>query len=126
MVLHNDTLKLATPTFGDLNHLISATMNGVVCCLRLSGQQNSYFQQPTINLIPFPYLHFFMVGFTSLTSWGSQQYRALIMPELTQQMWDSKNIVCAADSHHDPYLTTFAMFRGRMSTKEVDGKMLKV
>lgn len=45
-----------------------------------------------MNLIPFPRLHFFMVGFTPLTSRGSQQYRALSVPELTQQMWDSKNM----------------------------------
>ena len=47
-----------------------------------------------MNLIPFPRLHFFMVGFTPLTSRGSQQYRALSVPELTQQMWDAKNM-CA-------------------------------
>ena len=48
-----------------------------------------------VNLIPFPRLHFFMVGFTPLTSRGSQQYRALSVPELTQQMWDAKNMMCA-------------------------------
>ena len=32
------TLKLTTPTFGDLNHLISAVMSGVTCCLRFPGQ----------------------------------------------------------------------------------------
>ncbi|KAK8759080.1 hypothetical protein V5799_003288, partial [Amblyomma americanum] len=28
------TLKLTTPTYGDLNHLVSATMSGVTTCLR--------------------------------------------------------------------------------------------
>jgi len=45
MVLDNEalydicfrTLKLTTPTFGDLNHLISAVMSGVTCCLRFPG-----------------------------------------------------------------------------------------
>ena len=32
------TLKLTTPTFGDLNHLISAVMSGVTCCLRFPGK----------------------------------------------------------------------------------------
>ena len=36
--------------------------------------------------MPFPRLHFFMTGFAPLTSRGSQQYRALTVPELTQQM----------------------------------------
>ena len=39
-----------------------------------------------MNLVPFPRLHFFMTGFAPLTSRGSQQYRALTVPELTQQM----------------------------------------
>jgi tubulin beta len=48
-------------------------------------------------MIPFPRLHFFMIGFAPLTSRGSQQYRALTVPELTQQMFDAKNMMCAAD-----------------------------
>ncbi|PIA25360.1 hypothetical protein AQUCO_11800031v1 [Aquilegia coerulea] len=79
-----------------------------------------------VNLIPFPRLHFFMVGFAPLTSRGSQQYRNLTVPELTQQMWDSKNMMCAADPRHGRYLTASAMFRGKMSTKEVDEQMINV
>ncbi|KAH1250404.1 Tubulin beta-7 chain [Glycine soja] len=134
MVLDNEalydicfrTLKLATPTFGDLNHLISATMSGVTCCLRFPGQLNSDLRKLAVNLIPFPRLHFFMVGFAPLTSRGSQQYRNLTVPELTQQMWDSKNMMCAADPRHGRYLTASAMFRGKMSTKEVDEQMINV
>ena len=42
------TLKLTTPTFGDLNHLISAVMSGITCCLRFPGQLNSGTPLPTI------------------------------------------------------------------------------
>ncbi|KAK1365974.1 Tubulin beta chain [Heracleum sosnowskyi] len=134
MVLDNEalydicfrTLKLTTPSFGDLNHLISATMSGVTCCLRFPGQLNSDLRKLAVNLIPFPRLHFFMVGFAPLTSRGSQQYRTLTVPELTQQMWDSKNMMCAADPRHGRYLTASAMFRGKMSTKEVDEQMINV
>ena len=118
------TLKLTTPTFGDLNHLISAVMSGVTCCLRFPGQLNADLRKLAVNLVPFPRLHFFMVGFTPLTSRGSQQYRALTVPELTQQMWDAKNMMCAADPRHGRYLTASALFRGRMSTKEVDEQLL--
>ncbi|KAL0836115.1 hypothetical protein Bca101_088004 [Brassica carinata] len=111
---------------GNLNHLISATMSGVTCCLRFPGQLNSDLRKLAVNLIPFPCLHFFMVGFAPLTSRGSQQYRSLTVPELTQQMWDSKNMICAADPRHGRYLTASAMFRGKMSTKEVDEQMLNV
>ncbi|PWU83359.1 putative beta tubulin [Trypanosoma cruzi] len=67
-----------------------------------------------------------MMGFAPLTSRGSQQYRGLSVPELTQQMFDAKNMMQAADPRHGRYLTASALFRGRMSTKEVDEQMLNV
>ncbi|KAF9686719.1 hypothetical protein SADUNF_Sadunf02G0018600 [Salix dunnii] len=90
------------------------------------GQLNSDLRKLAVNLIPFPRLHFFMVGFAPLTSRGSQGYISLTVPELTQQMWDSKNMMCAADPRHGRYLTASAMFRGKMSTKEVDEQMINV
>ena len=74
------TLKLTTPTYGDLNHLVSAAMSGVTCCLRFPGQLNSDLRKLAVNLIPFPRLHFFMIGFAPLTSRGSSAYRALTVP----------------------------------------------
>merc|ERR1711968_96481 len=134
MVLDNEalydicfrTLKLTTPTYGDLNHFVSAAMSGVTCCLRFPGQLNADLRKLAVNMIPFPRLHFFMIGFVPLTSRGSQQYRALTVPELTQQQFDAKNMMCASDPRHGRYLTAAVMFRGRMSTKEVDEQMLNV
>merc|ERR1711957_1152431 len=37
-----------------------------------------------------------------------------------------ENMMCASDPRHGRYLTASAMFRGRMSTKEVDEQMLNV
>ncbi|XP_070777187.1 tubulin beta-4B chain isoform X2 [Enoplosus armatus] len=120
------TLKLTTPTYGDLNHLVSATMSGVTTCLRFPGQLNADLRKLAVNMVPFPRLHFFMPGFAPLTSRGSQQYRALTVPELTQQMFDAKNMMAACDPRHGRYLTVAAIFRGRMSMKEVDEQMLNV
>ena len=37
-------------------------MSGVTCCLRFPGQLNADLRKLAVNLIPFPRLHFFMVG----------------------------------------------------------------
>ena len=47
-------LRVTTPTYGDLNHLVSAVMSGVTCCFRFPGQLNSDFRKLCVNLIPFP------------------------------------------------------------------------
>jgi tubulin beta len=120
------TLKITTPTFGDLNHLVSDVMSGVTCSLCFPGQLNSDLRKLAVNIVPFPRLHLFMVGFTPLTSRGSQQYRVLTVPEFTQHMFDVKNMMCAADPRHGRYLTVAVMFRDRMSTKKVDEQLLNV
>jgi Tubulin C-terminal domain len=45
---------------------------------------------------------------------------------VSAQMWDAKNMMCAADPRHGRYLTASALFRGRMSSKEVDEQLLNV
>jgi len=120
------TLKLATPSYGDLNHLVSLVMSGITTSIRFPGQLNADLRKLAVNMIPFPRLHFFMVGFSPLTSRASNQYRAMSVPELTQQMFDSKNMMAACDPKHGRYLTVAAMFRGRMSMKEVDEQMLNI
>jgi hypothetical protein len=46
-----------------------------------------------------------MTGFAPLTARGSQQFRAVTVPELTQQMFDAKNMMAASDPRHGRYLT---------------------
>ncbi|ERL95490.1 hypothetical protein D910_12752, partial [Dendroctonus ponderosae] len=98
----------------------------VVWAEEFPGQLNADLRKLAVNMVPFPRLHFFMTGFAPLTSRGSQQYRALTVPELTQQMFDAKNMMVACDPRHGRYLTVAAIFRGRMSMKEVDEQMLNI
>ena len=86
-----NTLKLPQPTYGDLNHLISAAMCGVTCSVRFPGQLNCDLRKLAVNMIPFPRLHFFMPGFTPLTSRATQSYRTLSV--LTHSAnFDAKNM----------------------------------
>ena len=109
--------------YGDLNHLVSTVMSGIITCSHFPGQLNSDSRKLAVNMgkyayhklscicsclccvVPFPRLHFFMTGFAPLTARGSQQYRAVTVPELTQQMFDAKNMMAASDPRHGRYLT---------------------
>lgn len=91
------SLKLSTPTYADLNHLVSATMSGVTTCLRFPGQLNADLRKLAVNMIPFPRLHFFLPGFAPLFSRESQYFRAVTVSELTQQIFEAKNMMAACD-----------------------------
>merc|ERR1719329_683276 len=120
------TLKLANPTYSDLNHLIANAITGTTCSLRFPGQLNCDLRKLGVNMVPFPRLHFFLVGFAPLTAYSSKGFRVLTVPELTQQAFDAKNMMCAADPRHGRYLTCAMMFRGSMSSEEVDDQMLQM
>merc|ERR1712084_179894 len=120
------TLKLTTPTFGDLNHLVAAVMSATTCCLRFPGQLNCDLRKLAVNMVPFPRLHFFLVGYAPITSKVSEDYRVLTVQELTTQAFDAKNMMCAADPRNGRYLTCAMMYRGKISSKEVDDQMLTI
>lgn len=89
-------------------------------------QLNADLRKLAVNMVPFPRLHFFIPGFAPLTSRDNQLYRAMTVSELTQQMFDNKNMMAACDPRHGRYLTVAAMFRGKMSMKEVDEQMMNI
>lgn len=120
------TLKLPTPSYDELNNLVSSVMSGVTTSLRYPGQLNSDLRKLAVNLVPFPRLHFFMVGYAPLTSIGSKSFRSLTVSELAQQMFDPKNMMAASDPKNGRYLTVAAFFRGKVSSKEVDDEMHKI
>lgn len=124
-ICHN-TLRLTSPTYDDYNQLVSTVMSGVTTCLRFPGQLNSDLRKLAVNMVPFPRLHFFMVGSAPLSAKGSQQFRASSVPELVQQMFDAKNMMAASNPRHGRYLTVAGIFRGKMSMKEVDDQMNNV
>jgi len=120
------TLKLNNPTYSDLNQLIANAITGTTCSLRFPGQLNCDLRKLAVNMVPFPRLHFFLVGFAPLTSNSSQDFRVLTVPELTQQAFDAKNMMCAADPRHGRYLTCAMMFRGNISSEVVDDQMYQM
>ena len=113
-------LKLPTPTFGDLNHLCGRAILDVTASLRFPGQLNGDLRKMVNNLVPFQRLHFVMPCVAPLTARGTQLYRPLTVPDLVAQGFNGSNFMCSADPRHGQYLSVSAIFRGKMSTKEVD------
>ena len=121
-----NTINIKSPTYTHLNKLVSSVMSGVTCSLRFPGQLNADLRKLAVNLIPFPRLHFFVVGYAPLGGAGSEMYNALGVPELTAQIFDSRNMMADCDPRTGRYLTAAAYFRGKVSTKEVEDEMRNI
>lgn len=121
-----NTLKMPQPDYPDLNRLVAGVMSGVTCSLRFPGQLNADLRKLCVNLIPFPRLHFFVVGCAPLSSDLSEKYKSMSVSELTAQMFDGRNMMADCDPRAGRYLTAAAYFRGKVSTKEVEDEMTKM
>lgn len=119
-------LKLKHTNYNDLNHLVSTVMSGVTTCLRYPGELNADLRKISVNLVPYPRLHFFTTGSAPLTPHGCERYRTCTVQELSQQIFDPQNMMVACDPRHGIYLTAAAIFRGRLSAQEVAECMANV
>nr|CAH8832396.1 unnamed protein product [Trichobilharzia regenti] len=113
-------------SFGDINHLMSTCVGGMTTCFRFPGQLNSDLRKLAVNMVPYPRLHFFAPCFVPLASRSNQPYKAITVPNLVQQMFDSKHLMAYCDPRHGKFLTCASVFRGRLSIAEVEESMLNI
>lgn len=112
----------ATTALGDLNRLVAEVMSGVTASLRFSGQLNSDLRKLAVNLIPFPRLHFLMVGQSPVLS--VDEYTSSDVKHLVKEMTSPQNMMVNCDPRTGRYLTASAIFRGAdLSTQEVEAAL---
>eukprot|EP00411_Alexandrium_monilatum_P111097 CAMPEP_0175684774 /NCGR_PEP_ID=MMETSP0097-20121207/27011_1 /TAXON_ID=311494 /ORGANISM="Alexandrium monilatum, Strain CCMP3105" /LENGTH=447 /DNA_ID=CAMNT_0016991715 /DNA_START=11 /DNA_END=1354 /DNA_ORIENTATION=- len=120
------TLKLTTPTYGDLNHLVSAAMSGVTTCLRFPGKHRgevlSHALEHLLDCRRVPCKgHGHLEAFGGNVAHGGLDVVGDPLHEVgTVLVLHIEHLLVHLLGGHA------ALFRGRMSTKEVDEQMLNV
>merc|ERR1712012_625178 len=118
-ISHN-VLKQNAPTYADLNYLISCVMAGVTASLRFPGKLNGDLRKLGVNLVPFPRLHFFLISRAPLASKDNVGYQLVNVQELVNQAYSPRNFFSNVKPDDGKYMTASLIFRGPMSTQEVD------
>merc|ERR1711881_726930 len=118
-------MKAAQPNYSDLNYLICRIMSGVTCSLRFPGKLNGDLRKLGVNLVPFPRLHFFLIAQSPLQSKDNQAYQLVNVQELTNQCFSPRNFFSNVKPDDGKYMTASLIFRGPMTTQEVDENMEK-
>lgn len=114
----------------DMNNIMALVMSGISTPLRFEGPIDSDLRKIQTNLVPFKNAHFLISGFAPLTADSSKVYRRPSCLDLAQQMMSKDNVTVHCDPLNpgDPhegimqarFLAAYALWRGRMKTKEVD------
>ncbi|TDL17966.1 beta-tubulin 2 [Rickenella mellea] len=120
------TLKNKNPAFDALNALVAQVMCGVSTSLRFPGQLNGDLRKLSLNLIPFPRLHFLMPSYAPFFDPKAKLFQGTTVSELTQSLFDRKNLLVACDPRFGRYLTAGTIFRGKLSSREVEQAVAQV
>ena len=92
----------------------------------VAGQLNSDLRKLAVNLIPFPRLHFFNISFAPLEANAYAEFTGKGVRDITEAVFDPKQMFMAPDVREGKYLTAAVTFRGGFSTKDVDAQMLNM
>ena len=66
--LCNRNLKIRSPTYSDINHIIAVAMSGVTCSFRFTSQVNTDQKKLATNMVPYPRVHFMLTGIAPLVN----------------------------------------------------------
>merc|ERR1712179_701162 len=73
-IQHNVLKVTSDADFSKMNALIAKVCSGVTCPLRFQGSINADLRKLGTNLVPFPRLHFFMIGESPLENVANKSY----------------------------------------------------
>jgi len=109
-------LKIAQPSFQDVNHIIAQVMSNTTSTFRFHGSENnSDIRKLSTNLVPFPRIHFLLQAQAPLIGRGDAKWERLGIPEMAAQMFDPRSLL--SDSGDLRYsgriLTASCLFRGK-------------
>ncbi|KIJ50886.1 hypothetical protein M422DRAFT_65542 [Sphaerobolus stellatus SS14] len=113
------TLKTPNPSFGNLNKLIAQSICGISTSLRFPGQLNGNLRKLSINLVPFPRLHFLVPSYSPFYAETSKTFQNDSVTELTASLFERKHALVAIDPRYGKYLTAAVIFRGNVSSRDV-------
>ena len=113
-------MKKEHPVDADLNKIVAQVMSGVTCSFRFPGQINSDIRKMMVNLVPFPRLKYFMASHAPITATGDDSEKNHNVIELVQEIFNFYNPMPDLNIGKGKYLTASTIFRGKLSTKEVE------
>ena len=96
------------PNYDDYNWITTMVMSGVTAPLRFPTQP----RYNSIDLVPYPRLHFLNLSQAPLFKQGSDRSGQLFMDDLTDQMWSDRNSIANIKSEDGKYIGSSCIYRG--------------
>jgi tubulin gamma len=125
-----DRLRLANPTVGQLNSLVSTVMSASTTTLRYPGYMNNDLIGIVASLIPTPRCHFLMTGYTpiSLADGGApdSHVRKTSVLDVMRRLTQPQNIMVSASTKKGCYISILNIIQGAEDPTQVHKALQRI
>lgn len=122
-----DRLRIASPTVGQLNSLVSTVMAASTTTLRYPGYMNNDLVGMVASLIPTPRCHFLMTGYTPLSVGpGSSTVQKTSVLDVMRRLLQPKNIMVSAPTKKGLYMSILNIIQGDVDPSSVHKALQRI
>jgi tubulin gamma len=123
-----DRLRIASPTVGQLNSLVSTVMAASTTTLRYPGYMNNDLVGLVASLVPTPRCHFLMTGYTPLTvdGTGASAVQKTTVLDVMRRLLQTKNIMVSAPMRKGCYISILNIIQGDVDPTQVHKSLQRI
>jgi len=120
------SLDIESPSFLNLNRLISQCVSSITASLRFDGALNVDLSEFQTNLVPYPRIHFPLVTYAPLINVQKAQHEKLTTSEITSACFDPNSQMVKCDPRHGKYMACCLLYRGDVVPKDVNAAITQI
>merc|ERR1712070_1343461 len=122
-----DRLKLANPSFAQINSLVSTVMAASTTTLRYPGYMNNDLIGMLASLIPTPRCHFLMTGYTPLTiDRQTTTIRKTTVLDVMRRLLHTKNIMVSCSTRRGVYISILNIIQGEVDPTQAHKSLQRI
>merc|ERR1719379_2237271 len=122
-----DRLKLANPSFAQINSLVSTAMAASTMTLRYPGYMNNDLIGLLASLIPTPRCHFLMTGYTPLSiDRQTTNIRKTTVLDVMRRLLHTKNIMVSCSTRRGVYISILNIIQGEVDPTQVHKSLQRI
>ncbi|KCV72002.1 tubulin alpha-1C chain [Fonticula alba] len=113
-------LDVESPSYVNLNRLISQVVSSITASLRFDGALNVDLTEFQTNLVPFPRIHFPLVNYSPIISPPKAIHEKMSVAEISYACFEPHSQMVKCDPRRGKYMACCMLYRGDVVPKDVN------